>query len=202
MSRLITVTLLRLEDLTVCVHTNTVEFHVYHCVLRLPFLCQGGYTFYYSNPHVLSCETIPRTEDPITTIIAIPDYHVTKAGRYLSIQANTFNQIMVPGYLNLAKPPRCIWKYEEEEQKEEEVKFDWFTSSEDDIRAEVARILEERERLIRNGRTYRASFTAHSLCHFPTYGLSSSYHAICTLHLASCHLPSYYALIFASQPRI
>jgi hypothetical protein len=32
-----------------------------------------------------------------------------------------------------------------EEQKEEEVKFDWFSSSEDNIKAEVARILAERE---------------------------------------------------------
>ena len=54
---------------------------------------------------------------------------------------------MVLRYPNLAKPPCPIWEYreEEEEQKEEEVKFDWFSSSEDDIRAEVARILEERE---------------------------------------------------------
>jgi hypothetical protein len=50
---------------------------------------------------------------------------------------------MVPGYPNLAKPPRRIWEYreEQEEQKEQEVKFDWFSSSEDDIREEVARIL-------------------------------------------------------------
>jgi hypothetical protein len=144
MSRLITGTLLHLEDLTVCVHTNTVKFHVYHCVLGLPFLRQGGYTFYHSNPHVLSRETIPRTEDPVTTIIAIPDYHVTEAGRYLFIQANTFNQEMVPGYQNLARLPCHIWEYMEE-QKELEVKFDWFSSSEDNIRAEVARILKERE---------------------------------------------------------
>ena len=53
---------------------------------------------------------------------------------------------MVPGYPNLAKPPRHIWEYrEEEEQKEQEVKFDWFSSSEDDIREEVARILKKRE---------------------------------------------------------
>jgi hypothetical protein len=32
-----------------------------------------------------------------------------------------------------------------EEQKELEVKFDWFSSSENDIREEVARILKERE---------------------------------------------------------
>jgi hypothetical protein len=144
MSRLITETLLRLEDLTVCVHTNTVEFHIYHCVLGLPFLHQGGYTFYYSNPHVLSCETIPHTEDPVTTIITIPDYHVTEVGQYLSIQANMFNQEMVPGYPNLARPPHHIWEYMEE-QKELEVKFDWFSSSKDDIKVEVARILEERE---------------------------------------------------------
>ena len=125
MSRLITGTLLRLEDLSICVHTNTVEFHVYHCILGLPFLRQGGYTFYHSNPHILSCETIPRAEDPVTTIITIPDYHVTEAGWYLIIQANTFNQEMVLGYPNLARPPCCIWEYMEE-QKEKEVKFDWF----------------------------------------------------------------------------
>jgi hypothetical protein len=45
-----------------------------------------------------SCETIPCAEDPVTTIITIPDYHVTEAGWYLSIQANMFNQEMVPGY--------------------------------------------------------------------------------------------------------
>jgi hypothetical protein len=144
MSWLITGTLLRLEDLTICVHTNAVEFHIYHCVLGLPFLHQGGYTFYHSNPHVLSHETIPHAEDSVTTIITIPDYHVTKVGQYLSIQANTFNQEMVPGYPNLARPPHCIWEYMEE-QKELEVRFDRFSSSEDDIREEVARILKERE---------------------------------------------------------
>jgi hypothetical protein len=147
MSRLITVTLLHLEDFSVCTHTHTVEFHVYHCILGLPFLCQDGYTFYYFNPHVFTCDTIPCTEDPVTTLITITDYYVTQAGQYLPIQANTFNQIMVPGYPNLAKPPCHNWEYreEEEEQKEQEVKFDWFSSSEDNIREEVARILKERE---------------------------------------------------------
>jgi hypothetical protein len=120
------------------------NFHVYHCILGLPFLCQGGYTFHHSNPHILSCETIPRAENPVTTIITIPDYHITEAGWYFTIQANTFNQEMVLGYPNLARPSRCIWEYMEE-QKEKEVKFDWFSSSEDDIREEVARILKERE---------------------------------------------------------
>jgi hypothetical protein len=55
-----------------------------------------------------------------------------------------FNQEMVPGYLNLGRPPCRIWEYMEE-QKELEVKFDWFSSSEDNIKVEVARILEERE---------------------------------------------------------
>jgi hypothetical protein len=54
---------------------------------------------------------------------------------------------MVPGYPNLAKPPRRIWEYREEQQQqqEKEVNFDWFSSSENDIKVEVARILEERE---------------------------------------------------------
>jgi hypothetical protein len=146
MSRLITGILLCLEDFSVCIHTHTVEFHVYHCILGLHFLHQGSYTFYYSNPDIFTCETIPCTEDPATTIIAIPDYHTTEVGQYLSILANTFNQVMVPGYPNLAKPPHHIWEYrEEEEQKDQEVKFDWFSSGEDDIREEVARILKARE---------------------------------------------------------
>jgi hypothetical protein len=130
-----------------CVHTHTVVFHVYYCILGLPFLHQGGYTFYYFNPYVFTCETIPCAEDPVTTIIAIPDYHTTKVSQYLSILANIFNQVMVPGYLNLTKPPHHIWEYrkEEEEQKDQEVKFDWFSSSKDDIREEVARILKARE---------------------------------------------------------
>jgi len=71
--RLVTGTPLRLEDLTVCINTNAVEFHVYHCVLGLPFLRQGGYTFFYSNPHIFTHDTIPRAEDPVSTIIAILD---------------------------------------------------------------------------------------------------------------------------------
>ncbi|KIM91886.1 hypothetical protein PILCRDRAFT_61 [Piloderma croceum F 1598] len=151
MSRLIIGTPLHLEDITICTHTCALEFHVYHCVLGLPFLRQGslllyacsfvsrspndtqvlysvlirsldlsvgyclrgssllgGYTFYYTNPHVFTCETIPHAEDPVSTIVAILDYHTTKAGRYLTIQLNTFNQEMVLGYPNLAKPPRHI----------------------------------------------------------------------------------------------
>jgi hypothetical protein len=60
--------------------------------------------------------TIPHAEDPITTIVAIPDYHTSEVGWDLSIQPNTFNQIMVPGYPNLAKPPRRIWEYRGEEE--------------------------------------------------------------------------------------
>jgi hypothetical protein len=146
MSRLVTGTPLRLEDLSVCVNTNAAEFHVYHCILGLPFLRQGGYTFFHSDPHVFTRDTIPRAEDPISTIIAIPDYLAAEAGRHLDIEPNTFNQIMVPGYPNLAKPPRRVWEYmEEEEPKKQEVKFDWFTSNEDEIRKEAARLMEERK---------------------------------------------------------
>ncbi|KIM86084.1 hypothetical protein PILCRDRAFT_5151 [Piloderma croceum F 1598] len=132
-----------LEDISVCTYTQALEFHVYHCILRLPFLRQDGYTFYYTNPHIFSCDIIPHSKDPVSTIIAIPDFHTPKAGQLLSIQPNTFNQIMALGYPNLARPPHCIWEYREEE--EQKAKFDWFSSSEDNIREEVARILEERE---------------------------------------------------------
>ena len=147
MSRLITGTPLHLEDISVCTHTQALEFHVCHCVLGLPFLRQGGYTFYYTSPHVFTRETIPHSEDPVSTIVAIPDYHTAEVGWHLSIQPNMFNQIMVLEYPNLTRPPHHIWEYreEEEEQKEKEVKFDWFSSSEDDIREEAVRILRERK---------------------------------------------------------
>ncbi|KIM73589.1 hypothetical protein PILCRDRAFT_15100 [Piloderma croceum F 1598] len=144
MSRLITGTPLCLEDVSVCTYTCALEFHVYHCILGLAFLCQGGYTFYHTNPHVFSCETIPHAEDPVSTIVTIPDYHTTETGQYLTIQPNTFNQEMVPGYPNLARPPHRLWEYRREEEKKEK-KFDWFTSSEDDIREEVASLLKARE---------------------------------------------------------
>ena len=105
-----------------------------------------SYTFFYSNSHVFTCDTIPHTEDPVSTIIAILDYLTAEAGRHLSIQPNTFNQIMVPGHPDLAKPPHRVWEYmEEEEQKKQEVKFNWFSSNEDEIRKEAARIMEERK---------------------------------------------------------
>ncbi|KIM78244.1 hypothetical protein PILCRDRAFT_11461 [Piloderma croceum F 1598] len=144
MSGLITGTPLHLEDISVCAFTCALEFHVYHCILGLAFLHQGGYTFYYTNPHVFTRETIPHAEDPISIIVAIPDYHTTEMSRYLTIQPDTFNQEMVPGYSNLARPPCRIWEYGEEEEKKQE-KFDWFMSSEDDIREEVASILKARE---------------------------------------------------------
>ncbi|KIM71020.1 hypothetical protein PILCRDRAFT_17484 [Piloderma croceum F 1598] len=131
-------------DVSVCAYTCALEFHVYHCILGLAFLLQGGYTFYHTNPHVFSRETIPHAEDPVSTIVAIPDYHTTETGRYLTIQPNTFNQEMVPGYPNLARPPRRLWEYRRKEEKKEK-KFDWFTSSEDDIREEVASLLKARE---------------------------------------------------------
>ncbi|KIM73588.1 hypothetical protein PILCRDRAFT_15099 [Piloderma croceum F 1598] len=53
-------------------------------------------------------------------------------------------QEMVPGYPNLARPPHRLWEYRREEEKKEK-KFDWFTSSEDDIREEVASLLKARE---------------------------------------------------------
>jgi len=34
---------------------------------------------------------------------------------------------------------------EQEEQKKQEVKFDWFSSNEDEIRKEAARIMEDRK---------------------------------------------------------
>jgi hypothetical protein len=51
---------------------------------------------------------------------------------------------MVPGYPNLARLPYHIWEYKKEDEELKEI-FDWFTSSEDNIREEVVKILKEKE---------------------------------------------------------
>ena len=109
MSRLITGTLLCLKDLSVCTHTHALEFHIYHCVLGLPFLHQGGYTFYYTNSHIFTHETISCVDCHSRL-----SYH--RSGS-VSLYSGQYIQVMVPGYPNLAKPPHRIWEYRGEQQQ-------------------------------------------------------------------------------------
>ncbi|KIM82995.1 hypothetical protein PILCRDRAFT_7436 [Piloderma croceum F 1598] len=132
MSRLITGTPLCLEDITVCTHTCALEFHVYHCVLGLPFLRQGSYTFI--TPTLTSLLMKP-----------FPTLKTLSAPLSPSETITLSKQEMVLRYPNLARPPHRIWEYREEEEKELQEKFNWFTSSEDNIREEVANILKARE---------------------------------------------------------
>jgi len=135
-SRLTTGVALCLEDHTVTSKTNS-EFHVYYCRLGVPISREGGFTFYSTKEHFFSREYFPCVDTPVSTIVAIPNYHTHKEGRYLSIQPNMFGQRMVSGYSNLVLPPLHAW--EKEEEKEEDrlklmVGFDWYLNQEEVIK--------------------------------------------------------------------
>jgi hypothetical protein len=136
-SRLTTGIALCLEDRTVTSRTHGTEFHVYYCRLGIPISREGGYTFYSTKEDFFSQRYFPCAATPISTIVAVPDYHTREEGRYLSVQPNTFGQRMIPGYSNLALPPLRTW--EKEEEKEEDtlkpmVGFDWYLSQEEAIK--------------------------------------------------------------------
>jgi hypothetical protein len=136
-SRLTTGIALCLEDRSVTSKTHGTEFHVYYCRLGIPLFREGGYTFYSTKEHFFSQRYLPCAATPISTIVAVPDYHTREEGRYLSVQPNTFGQRMVPGYSNLALPPLRTWEKEEEKEKDTlkpMVGFDWYANQEEAIK--------------------------------------------------------------------
>jgi hypothetical protein len=114
-SRLTTGIALCLEDRSVTSRTSGTKFHIYFCRLGVPIFREGGYTFYSTEEHFFSRKYFPCKDTPLSTIVAVPDYHTCMDGRYLSIQLNTFGQRMVEGYSNLALPPLRVWEKEEKE---------------------------------------------------------------------------------------
>ena len=104
-SRLTTGIALCLEDHSITSRTSSTKFHVYYCCLGVPIFCEGGYTFYSSEEHFFSQKYFPHEDTPISTLVAIPNYHTCENGCYLSIQLNTFGQRMIAGYSNLVLLP-------------------------------------------------------------------------------------------------
>jgi len=85
MSRLITGTPLRLEVITICTHTGVLGIPCLSLCPWTPLPLSRWLYLYYTKPHVFTHETIPCAEDPASTIVAIPDYHTTEAGQFLTI---------------------------------------------------------------------------------------------------------------------
>jgi hypothetical protein len=137
-SRLTTGIALCLEDRSVTAKTHCSEFHVYYCRLGVPISREGGYTFYSTTEHLFSRRYVPRAETPVSTIVAVPDFHTCFEGRYLSVEPNTFKQRMVSGYSNLALPPLRVWekKEEGEDMLKPMVGFDWYLNQEAAVRQE------------------------------------------------------------------
>ena len=92
---------------------------------------------------------------PPTNLIAIPIFHASDEAAHLNVQEATFHQqVLEEDYaiaplrtwdkdlLTLSLEKQTWFKQKEPRPRE---KFDWFTSSEDDIRAEVAQILKAKE---------------------------------------------------------
>jgi hypothetical protein len=168
MSRLITGTPLRLEDISV-LHTR-VLWNSTSTTVSLDSLPSPRWLhFLLHQPSCLYRETIPRAEDPVSTIVAIPDYHTTEAGRSSPFSQTPLIRKWCRGILILQDPLVASGNAGKRRRKEQE-KFDWFTSSEDDIREEAARILKERRlgRVDKERTHVSRLFTARPLCHFLT----------------------------------
>jgi hypothetical protein len=91
-SRLTTGIVLCLKDRNVTSKTSCTEFHIYYCHLGAPIFCEGEYTFYSTKEYLFSQKYFPCVNTPISTTVAVPDFHTHKEGCYLSIQLNKFGQ--------------------------------------------------------------------------------------------------------------
>ena len=146
---------LRLEDRSICINMLTDEYPIHYIRLQKPIRRERGYVFYEFISDLYSRFRTPQPTKPPTNLIAIPIFHASDEATHLDIQEATFHQqVLEEDYaiaplrtwdkdpLTLSLEKQTWFKQKEPRPRE---KFDWFTSSEDDIRAEVAEILKVKE---------------------------------------------------------
>jgi hypothetical protein len=123
--------------------------------LTKPIRRDQGYVIYKFTSDLFLRFHTPQPEKPPTNLIAIPEFHADNEAAHLTTQEATFHQrVLEKDYaiaplrtwdrdpFSTAPLKNMTWYNREDEP---EVRVDWFTSSEDDIREEVARILKEKE---------------------------------------------------------
>jgi hypothetical protein len=146
---------LRLEDHSISIHMLTDECPIHYIRLKKPIRRERGYIFYEFISDLYSRFRTPQPTKPPTNLIAIPIFHASDEAAHLNIQEATFHQqVLEEDYviaplrtwdkdpLTLSLEKQTWFKQKEPRPRE---KFDWFTSGEDDIRAEVAQILKAKE---------------------------------------------------------
>ncbi|KIM71186.1 hypothetical protein PILCRDRAFT_17297 [Piloderma croceum F 1598] len=146
---------LRLEDRSISIHMLTDECPIHYIHLKKPIRRERGYVFYEFISDLYSHFRTPQPTKPPTNLIAIPIFHASDEAAHLNVQEATFHQqVLEEDYviaplrtwdkdpLTLSLEKQTWFKQKEPRPRE---KFDWFTSSEDNIRAEVAQILKAKE---------------------------------------------------------
>jgi hypothetical protein len=133
-----------LEDSTIAVNMLTEEHPTNYIRLTKPISCNRGYVIYEFTSDLFSGFCTPQPAKPPTNLVAIPEFHAHDETTLLVRQEATFHQQVLEE--DYALPPRT-WDRDLFATPPEytEKKFDWFMSSEDDIRKEVANLLKRRE---------------------------------------------------------
>ena len=146
---------LRLEDRTISINMLTEERPIHYIRLIKPIRRDQGYVIYEFTSDLFSRFSTPQPEKPPTNLVAIPEFHADDEAAHLITQGATFHQRVLEkdyaiaplrtwdrGPFATTPLKNMTWWNREDEP---EARIDWFTSSEDDIREEVARILREKE---------------------------------------------------------
>ena len=146
---------LHLEDRSISIHMLTDKCPIHYICLKKPICCERGYVFYKFISDLYSRFRTPQPMKPPTNLITIPIFHASDEATHLDIQEATFHQqVLEEDYVitplhTWDKDPLTLslekqtWFNQKEPRPRE--KFDWFTSSEDDIRAKVVQILKVKE---------------------------------------------------------
>jgi hypothetical protein len=133
----------------------TEEYPTHYIHLTKPIHCDQGYVIYKFTSDLFLRFRTPQPVKPPTNLVTILEFHASDKAAHLITQEATFHQRVLEKDYTIT--PLCTWDRDPfstvplknmtwyNREMEPEVRVDWFTSSEDDIREEVVRILKVKE---------------------------------------------------------
>ena len=123
----------------------TEEHPTNYIRLIKPISCNKGYVIYEFTSDLFSRFRTPQPAKPPTNLVAIPKFHAHDEATHLIMQEATYHQQVLE--VDYALPPLRTWDRDlfATPPGYTEMRFDWFTSSEDNIRKEVTNLLMRRE---------------------------------------------------------
>jgi hypothetical protein len=145
---------LHLEDRTISINMLTKECPIHYIRLTKLIHCDQGYVIYKFTSDLFLCFRTPQPAKPPTNLVAIPEFHADNKAAHLITQEATFHQRVLEE--DYAITPLRSWDRDPfstvplknmtwyNREDELEVRVNWFTGSEDNIREEVVRILKEK----------------------------------------------------------